>query len=554
MCSAVTAERAVLGLPAVFGVPHLAHAATSEPVRGDDGARPTHDDAVVVDDLADLDSLPEAGWRHRVTHAAPLDQRQRDVHAARLDICGVEPGTRQRPQEPLLGLQPLQRRLTRRAVHHRPGPSSEPLLSTYVQLRDIGGRAEHIEFFEERLLQRPERPLDLPLAFRVAGLAGRDLDAVITSELECRWVQAEPLALRTAERTHPVRAHRARHATDMLEEAAEPFEGVLTVDAVGEPPPHQPRPAQDRAEALQLVAPSPAFGPIVAVGPIKLALLTRSGLDRHAHRRCRPEPRAAHGPHVTRDRRVRAVKPLGLQDVEDARRQQARLRAEQLVDPLTPSRVEHPLLVSRHPSRRRTAVLVPLRDRRWVIPQPLADLLERQTLIEQTNQVHVLLLRHHRNGPSGAVGAWQLDTLEGPPPRLVDRQEEPEPTATFTDRRSRESVTAHIRQMSRPAGWVYVAAVRYARRRRRGTVTQPIGSAHDHADQVAVGRDLAVMLDTLPPRQRLAVTLRYLCDLPIAEVASAMGCAVGTAKATLHAALANMRVDHVDSEVVTDAN
>lgn len=39
---------------------------------------------------------------------------------------------------------------------------------------------------------------------------------------------------------------------------------------------------------------------------------------------------------------------------------------------------------------------------------------------------------------------------------------------------------------------------------------------------------------SLPRRQAAAVTLHYLEDRPVAEVAAIMGCAVGTAKAHLH--------------------
>jgi DNA-directed RNA polymerase specialized sigma24 family protein len=48
-------------------------------------------------------------------------------------------------------------------------------------------------------------------------------------------------------------------------------------------------------------------------------------------------------------------------------------------------------------------------------------------------------------------------------------------------------------------------------------------------------------LDVLAPRQRVAIVLRYLGDLQVAEVAKAMGCSEGTAKATLHTALAKLR-------------
>ena len=37
--------------------------------------------------------------------------------------------------------------------------------------------------------------------------------------------------------------------------------------------------------------------------------------------------------------------------------------------------------------------------------------------------------------------------------------------------------------------------------------------------------------------------LRYLADLPLADVADAMGSAIGTVKATLHQALPSLRVE-----------
>jgi RNA polymerase sigma factor (sigma-70 family) len=55
-------------------------------------------------------------------------------------------------------------------------------------------------------------------------------------------------------------------------------------------------------------------------------------------------------------------------------------------------------------------------------------------------------------------------------------------------------------------------------------------------------------ITALPARQREAVVLRYLADLPIADVAEAMGCAVGTVKATLHQALRALRVELEEDE------
>jgi RNA polymerase sigma-70 factor (sigma-E family) len=46
---------------------------------------------------------------------------------------------------------------------------------------------------------------------------------------------------------------------------------------------------------------------------------------------------------------------------------------------------------------------------------------------------------------------------------------------------------------------------------------------------------------SLPPRQRAAVVLRYYEDLTEAQTAAALGCAVGTVKSQVHAALATLR-------------
>lgn len=48
-------------------------------------------------------------------------------------------------------------------------------------------------------------------------------------------------------------------------------------------------------------------------------------------------------------------------------------------------------------------------------------------------------------------------------------------------------------------------------------------------------------LDTLPDRQREALVLRFFEEMSTEETASAMGCAVGTVKATVHQALRAMR-------------
>jgi RNA polymerase sigma factor (sigma-70 family) len=110
-----------------------------------------------------------------------------------------------------------------------------------------------------------------------------------------------------------------------------------------------------------------------------------------------------------------------------------------------------------------------------------------------------------------------------------------------------------VSAMDRPAGWVYVVALRGGRRqrgRRVGVVpptpeTDPIGTMLER-------EALEPTLARLPERQRIAIVLRYLADLPLVDVAAAMGCKVGTAKSTLHTALARLRVEMsaVDEELV----
>ena len=53
--------------------------------------------------------------------------------------------------------------------------------------------------------------------------------------------------------------------------------------------------------------------------------------------------------------------------------------------------------------------------------------------------------------------------------------------------------------------------------------------------------DVAAALAALPPRQRLAVVLRHLEDLPVTDVAQVMGCSEGTVKSTTSAGLAALR-------------
>jgi RNA polymerase sigma-70 factor (sigma-E family) len=102
--------------------------------------------------------------------------------------------------------------------------------------------------------------------------------------------------------------------------------------------------------------------------------------------------------------------------------------------------------------------------------------------------------------------------------------------------------------MERPATWVYVVAVNAERKRLRNVSraldTSPVVSeVRDGATAVDARLDVRQALGRLAPRQRMAVVLRYLVGLRTSEIAEAMGCAEGTVKSTIDAALRRLRID-----------
>jgi len=120
-----------------------------------------------------------------------------------------------------------------------------------------------------------------------------------------------------------------------------------------------------------------------------------------------------------------------------------------------------------------------------------------------------------------------------------------------------------LRPDSNLRGWVLTIAHRKALdlHRARGRRALPVGGSaeldatgastpahaggHKQADEPApaLGRDEALWeaVHGLPARQRSAVVLRYVGDLPHREIASAIGCSEEAARRSLHEGLAKLR-------------
>lgn len=104
---------------------------------------------------------------------------------------------------------------------------------------------------------------------------------------------------------------------------------------------------------------------------------------------------------------------------------------------------------------------------------------------------------------------------------------------------------SRVSQIDRPEAWVYVVALRYGRRRakRLSLSSPPSFSGQDSGEETDFTNRIVIvdLLARLAPRQRQAVVLRYHADLTLEQVAAALGCRVGTVKATLNQALDRLR-------------
>jgi len=90
-------------------------------------------------------------------------------------------------------------------------------------------------------------------------------------------------------------------------------------------------------------------------------------------------------------------------------------------------------------------------------------------------------------------------------------------------------------------GWLMAIVADQARkswRRRLPRFGRPPANSDPSPDDHA---DIQRAVDTLPPRQRLAVDCHYFVGLTVAETATVMGCSEGTVKSTLADARTRLR-------------
>ncbi|GAA0343206.1 sigma-70 family RNA polymerase sigma factor [Actinoallomurus spadix] len=70
----------------------------------------------------------------------------------------------------------------------------------------------------------------------------------------------------------------------------------------------------------------------------------------------------------------------------------------------------------------------------------------------------------------------------------------------------------------------------------------PAEPTEQAAERSETGRELAALLGELPEEQRLAVVLRHVADLPIAEIATILGAPEGTVKSHISRGLKRLRL------------
>jgi RNA polymerase sigma-70 factor (ECF subfamily) len=110
-----------------------------------------------------------------------------------------------------------------------------------------------------------------------------------------------------------------------------------------------------------------------------------------------------------------------------------------------------------------------------------------------------------------------------------------------------------LRDPDKADAWLHRIAVRSAlKEARRGTLRRSAEIArHDrHPPGSTDGLDgVLTLLEGLPTRQRVALTLRYVHDLPDGAIAAALRCREATVRSLLHRGRETLRTRLTDDEV-----
>jgi RNA polymerase sigma-70 factor, ECF subfamily len=120
---------------------------------------------------------------------------------------------------------------------------------------------------------------------------------------------------------------------------------------------------------------------------------------------------------------------------------------------------------------------------------------------------------------------------------------------------------ADVAAMDAPGAWVQVVALnqvrRLLRRRRLEHRLLLFGARPAGAEVALPNPGLWAAVRDLPSRQQTAVVLRYIGDLPEADIAAALGISRGNVARTLHDARSRLRVrlagdEPADKEAIDD--
>jgi RNA polymerase sigma factor (sigma-70 family) len=102
-------------------------------------------------------------------------------------------------------------------------------------------------------------------------------------------------------------------------------------------------------------------------------------------------------------------------------------------------------------------------------------------------------------------------------------------------------VGPRVATLDNPAAYLRVAVVNQCRSLHRRFTRAPRPTVAPDASLDTGLTEFRDALQTLPPKQRAAVVLRYLCDLPDDEIADILDCRPATVRSLVHRGLAALR-------------